>query len=76
MIEVNKKDADKYGMAVLKDQVSERIFELGGLMEKPGEENAPSTLASVGSYLLTPDIWPYIEQEKLGKGGEVVLADG
>lgn len=75
LIEVEKKDADKYGMAILKDEVSERLFELGGIEEKPGEENTPSTFASVGSYLLTPDIWQYLEQEKVGKGGEIGLAD-
>lgn len=75
LIEVDKKDADKYGMAILTDQKSERLFKLSGLVEKPGAENTPSTFASVGSYLLTPDIWQYLEQEKVGKGGEIGLAD-
>lgn len=75
LIEVEKKDADKYGMASLTDKKSERLFKLGGLVEKPGEENTPSVFASVGSYLLTPDIWQYIEQEKVGKGGEITLSD-
>lgn len=75
LIEVEKKDADKYGMASLTDQKSERLFRLSGLVEKPGAENTPSTFASVGSYLLTPDIWKYLEQEKVGKGGEIGLAD-
>jgi UTP--glucose-1-phosphate uridylyltransferase len=75
LIEVDKKDADKYGMASLTDQKSERLFKLSGLVEKPGAENTPSTFASVGSYLLTPDIWQYLEQEKVGKGGEIGLAD-
>lgn len=75
LIEVDKKDADKYGMASLADQKSDRLFKLSGLIEKPGQENTPSTFASVGSYLLTPDIWQYLEQEKVGKGGEIGLAD-
>lgn len=75
LIEVDKKDADKYGMASLTDQKSERLFKLSGLVEKPGAESTPSTFASVGSYLLTPDIWQYLEQEKVGKGGEIGLAD-
>lgn len=75
LIEVEKKDADKYGMAILNEEISERVFSLGGLQEKPGEENTPSTFASVGSYLLTPDIWPYIEKEVVGRGGEITLAD-
>lgn len=75
LIEVEKKDADKYGMVSLADQKSDRLFKLDGIVEKPGEENTPSTFASVGSYLLTPDIWKYIEQEKVGKGGEITLSD-
>jgi len=75
LIEVEKKDADKYGMASLADQKSDRLFKLSGIVEKPGEENTPSAFASVGSYLLTPDIWKYLEQEKVGKGGEIGLSD-
>lgn len=75
LIEVDKKDADKYGMASLADEKSDRLFRLSGLIEKPGEANAPSSFASVGSYLLTPDIWPLLEQEKVGAGGEIGLAD-
>lgn len=75
LINVEKKDADKYGMASLTDQKSDRLFRLGGLVEKPGAEKTPSTFASVGSYLLTPEIWQYLEQEKVGKGGEISLAD-
>ena len=75
LIEVDRTDADKYGMASLADQKSDRLFQLAGLVEKPGAENTPSTFASVGSYLLTPDIWKFLEQEKVGKGGEIGLAD-
>ncbi|HEY8992766.1 MAG TPA: UTP--glucose-1-phosphate uridylyltransferase [Candidatus Microsaccharimonas sp.] len=75
LIEVERKDADKYGMAILEDEKSDKLFKLGGLIEKPGEANTPSIFASVGSYLLTPDIWQYLEQEKVGAGGEIGLAD-
>jgi UTP--glucose-1-phosphate uridylyltransferase len=75
LIEIDKKDADKYGMAEISEQLSDRSFRLKGLVEKPGEEKTPSTFASVGSYLLTPDIIPLIAQEKVGVGGEIVLAD-
>ena len=75
LIEVEKKDADKYGMASLAVQKSDRLFQVSGLVEKPGAENTPSTFASVGSYLLTPEIWPYLEEEKVGNGGEIGLSD-
>ncbi len=75
LINVDKKDADKYGMAIIGDQVSERLFKLDGLIEKPGAVNAPSNFASVGSFLLTPAIIPILAEEKVGVGGEITLAD-
>jgi UTP--glucose-1-phosphate uridylyltransferase len=75
LIEVDKKDADKYGMAAIGEDLGERTFRLTKLVEKPGEANTPSVFASVGGYLLTPDILPIIAQEKVDKGGEITLAD-
>ncbi|MDB5160272.1 MAG: galU [Candidatus Saccharibacteria bacterium] len=75
LIEVETKDADKYGMASLADEKSDRLFQLSGLVEKPGAANTPSNFASVGSYLLTPEIWQYLEKEEVGVGGEIGLAD-
>jgi len=74
LIEVPKKDANKYGMVSLSDQKSDSLFRLSGLVEKPGEAKTPSTFASVGSYLFTPDIWQYIEKETVSSRGEVELA--
>jgi UTP--glucose-1-phosphate uridylyltransferase len=75
LIEVDKIDADKYGMAEIDVKVDERTFQLSRLVEKPGADNAPSNFASVGGYLLTPDILPIIAQEKVDKNGEITLAD-
>lgn len=75
LIEVPREDADKYGMAAISDQVDERSYRVTELVEKPGAEATPSQFASVGGYLLTPDIMPIIAQEKVGKGGEITLAD-
>lgn len=75
LIEVDPKDADKYGMAAISDEVGEYTFKLAELVEKPGQENTPSSFASVGGYLLTPDILPIIAKEIPGKGGEITLAD-
>lgn len=75
LIEVDKSDADKYGMAAISDKVGEFTFKLAELVEKPGEANTPSNYASVGGYLLTPDILPIIAKEIPGKGGEITLAD-
>lgn len=75
LIEVPKEDASKYGMASISNQQGDRLFKVDQLIEKPGPEKTPSTFASVGGYLLTPDILPLISQEKVGVGGEITLAD-
>lgn len=75
LIEVAKSDADKYGMAAIGEDRGGRTFKVDELIEKPGEAHTPSTFASVGGYLLTPDIIPIIAKEKIGKGGEITLAD-
>lgn len=46
-----------------------------GLVEKPKEEKAPSNLASIGRYLLTPEIFSILRDQKPGYGGEIQLAD-
>lgn len=75
LIEVDPSDADKYGMAAVSDDLGSGTFRVSKLVEKPGAEAAPSSFASVGGYLLTPDIIPLIAREKPGKGGEITLAD-
>lgn len=75
LIEVERKDASKYGMAAISEKLDDRTYQLSQLIEKPGEENTPSTLASVGGYLLTPEILPIIAEEKADKNGEITLAD-
>lgn len=75
LIEVDKKDADKYGMAAIKTEAAGGAYQLTELIEKPGETNTPSNLASVGGYLLTPDILPIIAEEQVDKNGEITLAD-
>ena len=75
LIEVDKKDADKYGMAAIGAELDETTFELMTVIEKPGTDNTPSSFASVGGYLLTPDILPIIAKENVDKNGEINLAD-
>ena len=75
LIEVGRRDADKYGMAAIDHQGMNDTYKLTQLVEKPGQADAPSNLASVGGYLLTPDILPIIAQEKVDKNGEITLAD-
>ena len=45
------------------------------LVEKPKQEEAPSDLAIIGRYILTPDIFPILEKQEPGKGEEIQLTD-
>lgn len=74
-VKVEPEDSKRLGMIDTSDQIDDRTFKVNGLVEKPGPENTPSLFASVGSFLLTPDIMSIIQQEKVGVGGELVLAD-
>lgn len=75
LIEVDRADADKYGMVAISDDLDDGTFRITEVIEKPGADLTPSNYASVGGYLLTPDILPLIAKEKAGPGGEITLAD-
>lgn len=75
LIEIPKQDADKYGMAAIDEEVGNRTFKVTQLIEKPGPDKTPSNFASVGGYLLTPDIIPIIAREKVDASGEITLSD-
>lgn len=75
LIEVDRSDADKYGMAAISNDLGDGTFRVAELIEKPGAEKTPSSFAAVGGYLLTPNILPIIAQEKVDKNGEITLAD-
>lgn len=76
MMEIDKKDADKYAIAVFGEKISDRVFQIKELIEKPGAENAKSNYASISGFLLTPDILPILAEIPVSKSGEIYLADG
>ncbi len=51
------------------------VYRLDTLIEKPSAESAPSDLAIIGRYILTPDIFEILEKSRPGKGGEIQLTD-
>jgi UTP--glucose-1-phosphate uridylyltransferase len=55
---------------------SGRLYRVKNMVEKPQAEDAPSDLAIIGRYLLTPDIFDEIARTERGKGGEIQLTDG
>jgi len=65
----------KYGVVVPKSEVDGGYLDLGGAVEKPGPEEAPSRLGLVGRYLFTSEVFEILEQTKPGHGGEIQLTD-
>ncbi len=72
----DKQDVKKYGIAeVVPVKDDPTVFRMKRLVEKPSPEEAPSNLAAHGAYILTPEIFTYLDQLKPGKGGELWLVD-
>lgn len=72
--QVPMENISAYG-CVKANMLSERVFEVTDLVEKPKKEDAPSDLAIIGRYVLTPGIFPILEKQEPGKGGEIQLTD-
>lgn len=72
--QVPMENISSYG-CVRANQLSERIYEVTDLLEKPKPEEAPSDLAIIGRYILTPEIFPVLERQQPGKGGEIQITD-
>ena len=72
---VRPDETDKYGI-VAADAISERVSRVRRIVEKPKPKDAPSNLAVVGRYVLTPAIYGKLEKVGRGAGGEIQLTDG
>ncbi len=72
--EVAREDISKYGI-VDAVPVEKNIHRVQGMVEKPNPENAPSNIAVLGRYIITPEIFTLLENTKPGAGGEIQLTD-
>ncbi|MCE7762997.1 UTP--glucose-1-phosphate uridylyltransferase GalU [Pseudomonas sp. WOUb67] len=72
--EVDPQETNKYGV-IAGEEIRDGIFRVDSMVEKPKPEDAPSNLAIIGRYILTPDIFEKIEQTEPGKGGEIQITD-
>jgi len=72
--EVDPQETNKYGV-IAGDMIREDIYRVTSMVEKPKPEDAPSNLAIIGRYILTPDIFDLIEQTEPGKSGEIQITD-
>ena len=73
-MEVSPDQTDQYGI-LDPSKTRGRTVALNGLVEKPSAEQAPSNLAVIGRYILTPGVLPHLAREKKGAGGEIQLTD-
>ncbi|MEN8147462.1 MAG: UTP--glucose-1-phosphate uridylyltransferase GalU [Campylobacterota bacterium] len=72
--EVPKEETSKYGV-IAGDEIEENVFRITNMVEKPDPQDAPSNLAIIGRYILTPDIFDILRETKPGKGGEIQITD-
>ena len=72
--EVPKEHTNKYGV-ISGTEIEENVFKIDNMVEKPEPKDAPSNLAIIGRYILTPDMFDIIRDTKPGKGGEIQITD-
>ena len=72
--QVPKDEIHRYGVIAGKE-VGKNIFKISDMVEKPKASSAPSDMAIIGRYILTPDIYNILEKTRPGKGGEIQLTD-
>ena len=72
---VPQEETSKYGIIDIDSELEPGLFNVSRFVEKPKAEEAPSNLAIIGRYLLTPEIFEILENQAPGAGGEIQLTD-
>ena len=72
--EVPTEDTASYGI-ISGDEIEDGIYQVRDMVEKPQPEDAPSNLAIIGRYILTPEIFTYLRKTKPGVNGEIQITD-
>jgi len=75
LMEVDPEQISMYGCASVEETDDPDVVKVLDLVEKPAKEEAPSNLAIIGRYLLTPEIFDVLEHTEPGKGNEIQLTD-
>jgi len=77
ILEVPRQEVTRYGIIKANPlQDDRRVFDIQDMIEKPQVADAPSNLAIIGRYILTPGIFPLLRETGQGSGGEIQLTDG
>jgi UTP--glucose-1-phosphate uridylyltransferase len=72
--EVPRDSVSRYGILDIESE-SGRLVSVRGVVEKPDPDDAPSNLAIIGRYILLPEVFDHLENQKPGAGGEIQLTD-
>lgn len=72
--EVPREETNKYGV-IAGDEIEQGVYRVRDMVEKPDPKDAPSNLAIIGRYILTPEIFDIIRETAPGKGGEIQITD-
>jgi UTP--glucose-1-phosphate uridylyltransferase len=75
VMSVAPEDAVKYGVVEVAERLDDRLVRCSRIVEKPPRTELPSNLAAVAGYVLTPDVFGYLEETSAGQGGEIWLVD-
>ena len=75
LMEVDPSTIHMYGCAAVERTDNPDVVRVTGLVEKPAPEDAPSNLAIIGRYVLTPEVFDILEETEPGKGNEIQLTD-
>lgn len=75
VMEVPAEETSKYGIIDPEREISPGVFNVRRFVEKPKPEDAPSNMAIIGRYLLTPEIFTLLEHQAPGAAGEIQLTD-
>lgn len=73
--EVEPDQVSSYGIVAINTEIAPGLVEVSGLVEKPAMHDAPSRLAIIGRYVLSPRIFDALERTQAGSGGEIQLTD-
>jgi UTP--glucose-1-phosphate uridylyltransferase len=72
--EIDPSQSDRYGI-IAGEEIESGVYRVTNMVEKPSPQDAPTNLAIIGRYILTPDIFDIIRHTKPGKGGEIQITD-
>ncbi len=75
VMDVPREQTRSYGIAAVAAE-KDGLAEITGMVEKPKPEEAPSTLALIGRYVLLPEVFGHLDNHETGAGGEIQLTDG